>query len=156
MFEKLCFFILAICAVKGVPPNMPRYSQSSRRMESCYADNDNPYPYTGVKTPYDFVHSNITKRVALRGEYSCRKRLGEFRYSGVINRKYVFQPANRDRSGCWSDTALDTRMRKESTGCWIWRIFEIPLSAITKITDVSERENLFPQFWNPFINLFLL
>ncbi|XP_012230386.2 multiple inositol polyphosphate phosphatase 1 isoform X1 [Linepithema humile] len=68
MYEKLCFFILAICAVEGIPSNILKLKcdiEMSEKLETCYADNNNPYPFTGVKTAYDFVHSNITKRIVL-------------------------------------------------------------------------------------------
>lgn len=89
----ICIFILAICAVKGIPSNLLKLKcdiELSESKETCYADNDNPYPYTGVKTPYDFVHNNITKRIALEREYiraeiSARYQEGKFYCSIVIN-----------------------------------------------------------------------
>lgn len=72
MYEKLCLLILVVCAVKGMPEKMLKHIKFTQELESCYADNDNFYPFTGVKTAYDFVHDNIAKRIVLQSEYVCR------------------------------------------------------------------------------------
>ncbi|XP_014471655.1 PREDICTED: multiple inositol polyphosphate phosphatase 1-like isoform X2 [Dinoponera quadriceps] len=51
--QLLCCFLLVCLTTDAV----------SKEDESCYADNRNPYIYTGTTTAYHFVSNNVTERI---------------------------------------------------------------------------------------------
>lgn len=56
MYGKLCFVIL-MCLAASAP--------SSKKPKSCYANNFNPYLYTGTKTSYDYVLNGTGESINL-------------------------------------------------------------------------------------------
>lgn len=60
MHGKFLYLFVLVC--------LTRHARS-RDVESCHADDNDPYFYTGIKTPYNYVYNETAQRINLPGEY---------------------------------------------------------------------------------------